>query len=58
MRLKPIYNPDGTLAPAKTIGAAAGIRVKSMVIFPRDSRLRFILDRTLDAAWFTSYNFV
>ena len=53
VRLKPIYNPDGTLAPAKTIGAAAGIRVKNMVIIPRDSRLHFILDRTLDAAWFT-----
>lgn len=53
VRLKPIYNPDGTLAPARMIGAAAGIRVKSMVIVPRDSRLRFILDRTLDAAWFT-----
>ena len=53
VRLKPIYNPDGTLAPARMIGAAAGIRVKSMVIVPRDSRLHFILDRTLDAAIFT-----
>lgn len=53
VRLKPIYNPDGTLAPARMIGAAAGIRVKSMAILPRDSRLHFILDRTLDAAWFT-----
>jgi uncharacterized membrane protein YraQ (UPF0718 family) len=53
VRLKPIYNPDGTLAPARLIGAAAGLRVKSMVIIPRDSRLRFILDRTLDAALFT-----
>jgi hypothetical protein len=53
VRLKPIYNPDGTLAPARLIGAAAGIRVKNMVVVPRDSRLHFILDRTLDAAWFT-----
>lgn len=53
VRLKPIYNPDGTLAPARTIGAAAGIRVKNMVVVPRDSRLHFILDRTLDAAFFT-----
>lgn len=53
VRLKPIYNPDGTLAPARTIGAAAGIRVRSMVILPRASRLHFILDRTLDAAQFT-----
>jgi len=53
VRLKPIYNPDGTLAPARIIGAAAGIRVRSMVIVPRASRLHFILDRTLDAAIFT-----
>jgi hypothetical protein len=53
VRLQPIHNPDGTLAPARVIGAAAGIKVKSMVIVPRDSRLHFILDRTLDAAWFT-----
>jgi uncharacterized membrane protein YraQ (UPF0718 family) len=53
VRLKPIYNPDGTLAPARMIGAAAGIRVKSMVVIPRDSRLHFILDRTLDAIQFT-----
>lgn len=53
VRLKPIHNPDGTLAPARVIGAAAGIRVKNMIVVPRDSRLHFILDRTLDAAWFT-----
>jgi hypothetical protein len=53
VRLQPIHNPDGTLAPARVIGAAAGIKVRSMVIVPRDSRLHFILDRTLDAAWFT-----
>jgi uncharacterized membrane protein YraQ (UPF0718 family) len=51
--LKPIHNPDGTLAPARVIGAAAGIRVKNMIVVPRDSRPHFILDRTLDAAWFT-----
>jgi uncharacterized protein len=53
VRLEPIYNPDGSLAPARVIGAAAGIRVRSMVIIPRDSRLHFILDRALDAALFT-----
>lgn len=53
VRLRPIYNPDGTLAPARVIGAAAGLRVKSMIIVPRDSRLHFILDRTLDAVLFT-----
>ncbi len=53
VRLQPIYNPDGSLAPARLIGASAGIRVRSMVIVPRDSRLHFILDRALDAAIFT-----
>jgi len=52
LRIQPKYNPDGSLAPAREIGAAAGIRVKSMVIVPRASRLRFILDRTLDAGLF------
>lgn len=52
VRLQPKYNPDGTLAPAREIGAQAGIRVKSMNIVPRESRLRFILDRTLDAGLF------
>jgi uncharacterized membrane protein YraQ (UPF0718 family) len=52
VRLKPRYNPDGTLASAKEIGAEAGIHVKSMTIVPRASRLRFIFDRTLDAGLF------
>lgn len=52
VRLKPKYNADGTLAPAKDIGAEAGIHVKTMTIVPRASRVRFIFDRTLDAGLF------
>jgi len=52
IRLKAKYNPDGSLAPAKEIGAEAGIHVKSMTIVPRENKLRFILDRTLDAGLF------
>ncbi len=52
VRLKPKYNPDGTLAPAREIGAEAGIHVKSMTIVPRSSKLHFIFDRTLDAGLF------
>lgn len=52
IRLKPRYNPDGSLASAREIGAEAGIKVKSMTIVPRASRLRFIVDRTLDAGLF------
>ena len=52
VRLKPKYNLDGTLAPARDIGAEAGIHVKSMTIVPRASKLHFIFDRTLDAGLF------
>ncbi len=52
IRLKPKYKEDGTLASAKEIGAEAGIHVKSMTITPRQNRLRFIFDRTVDAGIF------
>lgn len=52
VRLQPIYKEDGTLAPAAEIGAAQGIKIKRMQVVPRDSRLRFIFDRTLDAGLF------
>lgn len=53
VRLKPVYREDGSLASAYEIGAANGVAVKTMTIVPRASRLRFILDRSLDAALFT-----
>jgi len=52
LRLQPVYNEDGTLAPAARIGAKAGIHVKTMSITPRDNKLRFIFDRSLDAGLF------
>ncbi|HEY5673003.1 MAG TPA: permease [Malonomonas sp.] len=52
VRLQPVYKEDGSLAPAADIGAAQGIKVKRMQIVPRDSRLRFIFDRTMDAGLF------
>jgi len=52
LRLKPLYNEDGSLAPAKQIAAQQGVELKSMQIVPRKSRLRFIFDRTLDAGLF------
>lgn len=52
VRLQPVYRVDGSLAPAAEIGEAHGIKVKRMQVIPRDSRLRFILDRTLDAGLF------
>ncbi len=53
LKLRPVYREDGSLAPASEIGAAAGIRVRSMQVVPRASRLRFIFDRCLDAASLT-----
>ncbi|OGR32126.1 MAG: hypothetical protein A2091_12620 [Desulfuromonadales bacterium GWD2_61_12] len=52
VRLKPLYREDGTLASAYEIGQAGGVTVPTMTIIPRASRLRFILDRTLDAGLF------
>jgi hypothetical protein len=50
--LKPLYREDGSLAPAAEIGAAAGVHVKRMQIVPRANKIRFIWDRSLDAALF------
>ena len=50
--LKPLYKEDGSLAPAADIGAAAGVQVKRMQIVPRSNKVRFIFDRSLDAALF------
>jgi len=52
VRLKPVFKEDGSLAPAAEIGAAHGIKVKRMQVTPRENRLRFIFDRTLDAGLF------
>jgi len=52
LRLKPVYKDDGSLAPAAEIGAEGGIQVKTMSITPRENRLRFIFDRSLDAGLF------
>ena len=52
LRLKPVFRADGSLASAAEIGRAAGISVPTMTVVPRASRLRFIFDRSLDAALF------
>ena len=53
VRLKPVFREDGSLASAYEIGRANDIELKTMTITPRASRLRFVLDRTLDAGLFT-----
>lgn len=52
VRLRPVYREDGSLASAFEIGVANGLAVRTMTIVPRATRLRFVLDRTLDAALF------
>jgi len=52
VRLRPVYREDGTLASAYEIGQANGVAVRTMTIVPRESQLRFIFDRTADAALF------
>jgi hypothetical protein len=52
VRLKPVYREDGSLASAYEIGTANGVAVKTMTVVPRASRLRFIVDRSLDAGLF------
>jgi len=50
--LKPVFREDGSAASAFEVGQAHGIALKTMQIVPRASRLRFILDRSLDAGLF------
>ena len=52
VRLRPVYREDGTLAGAYEIGQANNVPVKTMTVVPRESRARFIFDRTLDAGIF------
>ncbi len=52
IRFRPVYRDDGTLASAAEIGAAHGVKVATMNITPRASKLRFIADRTWDAGLF------
>lgn len=52
LKLKPVYREDGTLASAYEIGRANRIAVKTMTVLPRESQIRFIFDRTVDAGLF------
>lgn len=53
IRFKPVFREDGSLDSAFAIGQANDVKIKTMTITPRESRLHFILDRTLDAGLFT-----
>ena len=52
LRLRPVYTGAGELAPAYEIACANGFRVRTMTVVPRESRLRFFLDRFRDVGVF------
>lgn len=52
IRLKPVYNEDGELASGYDIGCANGLILKTMTVTPRESRLRFFIDRFIDVGLF------
>lgn len=54
VRLKPVYDEKGQLVSAYEIGCANGLVLKTMVVKPRDSRLRFFFDRFLDVGLFVA----
>lgn len=52
VRMRPAFRDDGSAASAYEVACANDIRIKTMTVTPRQSRLRFIFDRTLDAGLF------
>ncbi|GAB6062727.1 permease [Deferrisoma palaeochoriense] len=52
LRMQPVYTAEGELAPAYEIACANGFRVRTMTVVPRESRLRFFLDRFWDVGSF------
>jgi len=52
IKLRPVYTADGQLAPAFEIACSNGFRVRTMTVVPRDSRVRFFLDRFRDVGVF------
>ncbi|UCG37962.1 MAG: permease [bacterium] len=52
IRIKPVYNEDGSLASAYDIACANDISVPTMVVRPRESRVLFFLDRARDTSLF------
>ena len=52
IRIKPVFEEDGSLASAYDIACANEITVPTMVVRPRDSKVLFFLDRARDTSWF------
>jgi uncharacterized membrane protein YraQ (UPF0718 family) len=52
VRIKPLYDDDGELAPAYDIACEHDITLPTMVVIQRDNRLLFFLERARDTGWF------
>ncbi len=52
LRMRPVFTPEGELAPAYEIACANGFRIRTMTVVPRESRFRFFLDRFRDVGAF------
>lgn len=52
VKIKPVFEEDGSLASAYDIACANEMTVPTMVVRPRDSKLLFFLDRARDTSWF------
>jgi len=52
VRIHPVFETDGSLAPAYDIACANDIKVPTMIVRSRSSRLVFFLERARDTAWF------
>jgi len=52
IRIKPVFEEDGSLASAYDIACANEIGVPTMVVRPRESKVVFFLERARDTSWF------
>ena len=52
VRIKPVYEDDGSLASAYDIACANEITVPTMVVVQRDSKVLYFLERARDTSWF------
>ena len=52
VRIRPVFDEDGSLASAREIACANDLTISTMVVRPRENRLWFFLDRARDTGTF------
>lgn len=52
VQMQPVHGADGQLAPAYEIACHGGLRLRTMTVVERESRLRFFFDRFRDVGLF------